>query len=96
MSHLLLSKILDGLAVAKRDGSAYLLSEDAEATAFISLGQEILSIPRLARVEGGGEVVVLTTYRGERFFFPPELVVGLRLGGREAGMPRIGAGFKQL
>ncbi len=96
MPHLLLFKILEGLPLAKRDGAAYLLSEEAEATAFISMGQEILSIPRLARVESGAEVVVLTTYRGERFFFPPEQVVGLKLGGRESGMARTGAGFKQF
>jgi hypothetical protein len=93
MAHLVMSKILEGTQGVKKDGSAYLLTEEIEATAYVALGQEVLQVARLARVEWGAEAVTLLTHKGERFFFPPEQIVGLKLGG-EAKASRSAAGFR--
>ena len=77
----------------KKDGSAFILSEELDANAYVALGQEVLQIPRLARVDIAGDVVTLLTFKNERFYFPPEQIVGLRLGGTEAHRGRLQAGF---
>ena len=93
MPHLLVAKILDGTAGIKKDGPAYLVAEEIDATAYVSLGQEVLQVVRLSRVEIAAEALMLTTHKGERFFFPPEQLVGLRLGGELKG-PKSSAGFR--
>lgn len=94
MPHLVLSKILDGAQGVKKDGGTYHLVEELDATAYVALGQEVLQVARLARVETGSEVVTLATHKGERFFFPPEQIVGLKLGS-EAKAQRSAAGFNR-
>ena len=74
----------------------FVLGEELDANAYIALGQEVMQIPRLARVEISGDVVTLTTHKSERFYFPPEQIVGLRLGGGEARASRSSAGFNAL
>jgi len=96
MPHLLIGKILETTAGVKKDGAAWLVSEELDGNAYVALGQEVLQIPRLARVEIASDVVMLTTYKNERFYFPPEQVVGLRLGGPEAHKARLQAGFSKL
>jgi hypothetical protein len=93
MPHLLLGKILDGAHGVKKDGSAHLVPEEMEATLYVALGEEVLQVARLARVETGTDVVTITTHKGERFFFPPEQVVGLKLGAEAKG-PKPAAGFR--
>jgi hypothetical protein len=93
MSHLLIGKVLEGAPGVKRDGAAFLLPEELDGNAYIALGQEVLQIPRLQRVEVTTDLVVLTTFKNERFYFPPEQVVGLRIGGPEAHKARSAAGF---
>jgi hypothetical protein len=94
MSFLALGKILDGAQGVKRDGADYLVAEELDAQIFISLGHEVLQIPRLQRVTLGQEVVTMATHTGERFYFPPEQIVGLKFGGKEAKAARTGAGFR--
>jgi hypothetical protein len=94
MPHLVLNKILDGVPGVKRDGAAYLLAEDLECTAFIALGAEVLQVARVLRFDVAGELVTLSTQKGERFFFPPEQIVGLRLGG-EGKAAKLSAGFSK-
>jgi hypothetical protein len=94
MPHLSLPPILDGATGITREGSAYLLGEDLEATLFISLGQEVLQVGRLSRIELGSEVVTLLTHKSERFFFPLQQIIGLRLGGDANRGSRSAAGFR--
>src|SRR4051812_40155177 len=93
MPSLQLAKVLDGAPGVKKDGAAYVVPEELDANVFIALGQEVLQIPRLARVGVGGDKLTLTTHKGERFFTPHDQVAGLRIGGPEAKAGRSGAGF---
>jgi hypothetical protein len=92
MPHLILNKILDGVQGVKKDGSAYLLSEELDATAFIALAAEVLQVARVQRVDIGADVVSFNTQKGERFYFPPEQVVGFKVGG-ELKASKLSAGF---
>jgi hypothetical protein len=93
MAFLLLGKILDGAPGVKKEGTVFLIAEEVDATAFISLGQEVLQIQRLSRVELGSDFLRLTTHKGEAFFFPPEEVVGFKFGAPERAS-RPSAGFR--
>jgi hypothetical protein len=87
-----IDKILSNAPQVKKDGNAFIVAEEVDATAYVALGQEVLQIPRLARVELSGEVV-LHTHKGERFYFAAEQVVGFRFGGPDAHQRHGGAGF---
>jgi hypothetical protein len=87
-----IAKILESVPGVKRDGTALLVPEELDATAFVSLGQEVLQIPKVQRVELSTEISI-ATHRGERFFFPIENVVGLKLGKQETKNSH-GAGFR--
>ncbi|HEY7956751.1 MAG TPA: hypothetical protein VII38_15715 [Polyangia bacterium] len=94
MAHLMLGKILEGVSDVKKDGAAYLLPEELDANVFVALGQEVLQVARLSRVEPGGDVVVLVTQKGERFYFPPEQIIGIRFGAPQRPS-RGSAGFSR-
>jgi hypothetical protein len=94
MPHLMLSKILDGAHGVKKDGAAYIINEELDATAFIALGSEVLQVARVMRVEVTNELVALQNQKGERFYFPPEQVVGLKVGG-EMRASKLSAGFSK-
>ena len=94
MPHLVLGKIFERIPTAKKDGSAWLLPDDVEATLFVALGEEILQVARISRVEIGTEVLEISTHKQERFFFPPEQIVGLRVGGGDKLANRSSAGFR--
>ena len=87
-----LEKVLSSAPQVKKDGNAYAVAEEADAIAYIALGNDVLQIARLSRVELGSEVV-LHTYKSERFYFSPEQIVGFRFGGPEAKHRASGAGF---
>ena len=87
-----IDKILQGAPQVKKEGNAYAIAEEADATAFLALGHEVLQIPRIQRVELSSEIVI-TTYKGERFYFSADQVVGFRFGGPEARSKSGGAGF---
>jgi hypothetical protein len=93
MAYLLLGKVLDGAPGVKKEGTAYLIAEEVDATVFISLGQETLQIQRLSRVELGSDHLRVTTHKGEVFFFPPEQVAGFKFGAPERAS-RPSAGFR--
>jgi len=93
MSHLVLGKVLDRLSHVKKDGAAYLLGEELEAVLYVGIGQEVLQIPKLARIEIGTECIEITNHKQERFFFTPEQVIGFRIGG-ETNKLRGSAGFR--
>ena len=87
-----IDKILQSAPQVKKDGNAFVIPEEVDATAYIALGQEVLQIPRIMRVELSTEVVFVT-HKGERFYFRAEQVVGFRFGGPEARNKHGGAGF---
>ena len=84
-------KILDGAPGVKKDGSSYNIPEEVDATLFVALGQEVLQLPRVSRVELG-ETVRIGNHKGETFFFPGENLVGVKLGAPERSQ-KHGAGF---
>ncbi len=87
-----IDKILQSAPQVKKDGNAYVIPEEVDATAYVTLGHEVLQIPRISRVELGSEVV-FTTYKSERFYFAADQVCGFRFGGPEARAKHGGAGF---
>src|SRR5438067_2507961 len=93
MAFLQISKVLESTQGVKKDGSAWLIPEELDATVYVALGHEILQIPRLSRIELGADVTSFVTHKNERFYFPPDQVTGLRVGGPEAKAGRMGAGF---
>jgi hypothetical protein len=93
MPHLVLGKILERIPNAKKDGAAWLLPDDIEATLFVALGEEVLQVAKIARIDIGTEVLEISTHKQERFFFPPEQIVGFRVGGESKAL-RGSAGFR--
>ena len=93
MPHLVLGKILERIPTAKKDGTSWHLADETEATLFISLGEEVLQVAKVARIDVGAEVLEISTHKQERFFFAPEQVVGLRVGGENKAI-RGSAGFR--
>lgn len=87
-----IDKVLSSAPQVKKDGNAYVIAEEVDATAFVALGHEVLQIPRLSRVELASEVM-MQTHKGERFYFLAEQVVGFRFGGPESRQRGGGAGF---
>lgn len=94
MAFLVLPKILDHSPGVKKDGAAYVISEEVDANAFVSLGQETLQLQRLQRVEVSAEHLRFVTHKGEVFYFPPEQVVGFKFGTPEKAS-RGSAGFSR-
>jgi hypothetical protein len=92
MATLPLSKILDSITAMKKDGAAYLLTEELDANLFVTLGHEVLQIPKVARIEVAADSLQVTTHKGERYYFVPEQFAGLRMGGDQKAN-RGSAGF---
>ena len=90
-----IDKILQSAPQVKKDGNAFVFSEEQDANVFVALGQEVLQIQRLARVELSSEVV-FQTHKGERFYFGVDQVVGFRFGAPESKHKLGGAGFTKL
>jgi hypothetical protein len=87
-----IEKILSTAPQVKKDGNSYVIPEEVDATAYVALGQEVLQIPRIMRVELTTEAV-FHTHKGERFYFSADQVVGFRFGGPESRGKGTGAGF---
>jgi hypothetical protein len=89
-----IDKILQKAPQVKKDGNAFIIPEEVDATAFVALGQEVLQIPRIMRVELSNEIV-LQTHKGEHYYFLVEQVVGFRFGSADARGKHPGAGFSK-
>ncbi len=63
----------------KPEKQSYAIAEDRDATALIGGTGEFLSIDRVVRVEARDKYVLFETGKRERFFFPYEVVLGLKL-----------------
>ena len=73
-------KILEAAPGVKKDGNTYNIPEEVDATLFVALGQEVLQLARVARIDVGGEALRIGTHKGETLWFPQENVVGVKLG----------------
>ena len=51
MAFLIVGKILDSVPGVKKDGNSYNIAEEVDATLFVALGQEVMQLPRVAKVE---------------------------------------------
>jgi hypothetical protein len=87
-----IDKILQSAPQVKKDGTAYILPEEVDATAYVALGQEVLQIPRIMRIEISSEALFVT-HKGERYYFSADQIVGFRFGGPEGRHKQGGAGF---
>ncbi len=83
MAFLMVGKVLDSAPGVKKDGNSYNIPEEVDATLFVALGQEVLQLTRVSKVEITGDSVRMVTHKGEMFFFPPDNVVGVKLGAPE-------------
>jgi hypothetical protein len=89
---MIVAKVLDAVSGVKKDGSAYVIPEELEGSAWITIGNEVLQIARIQRLEAKGDLCVITTHRGEQFFFTPEQIAVLKFGSSSVKPSRF-AGF---
>ena len=89
-----LSRILDGVTGVRKDGGAHLFPEDVDVSIFIGLPAEVLSLPRVARLTSTPDMVTIETAKGERYYFAPEVIVGVKVGGAENKAHPRGPGFR--
>ena len=89
-----LTRILDGVAGVRKDGGAHLFSDETDVSIFIGLPAEVLNLPRVTRLTSTPDMLTIETSKGERFYFPPEVVVGVKVGSPETKAHPRGAGFR--
>ena len=63
----------------KPEKQTYAIAEDRDATALIGGTGEFMSIDRVVQVDLRDKYVLFETSKRERFFFPYEVVIGLKL-----------------
>ncbi len=90
----LVARILDGIAGVRKDGGGWQIPDGLEVSAFFALPSELLAVQRCARLEPSGEVLAIETHKGERFYFPLELLAGLKSATVERATGNRGAGFR--
>src|SRR5688572_27324994 len=89
-----LTEILGKHAGARKDGAAFVLANDVEATLFIALEGETLQVPRVQRVEITDTLVVIDSNRGERYAVALEDVRAVKVDRTSDGKGRDrSAGF---
>jgi hypothetical protein len=91
----LLTTMLDGQKGIRKDGNSYVLDESVHATFFVGGTVEVMSVPRVVRVELGKEICTLSTARRERFLFPVDALLGVKIE-EATDTPKSsgGAGFR--
>src|SRR5690606_22806782 len=85
MTSKVLSEIFIKHGSGAREGDAVRLTRDADASLFVTMGSETLTINRVTMVEFTPEVLIATTHRHERFIIAYEDVRGVRFGKSEPG-----------
>lgn len=85
--------ILETNSAVKRDNNSYVIAEELDVTLFVTLGKDVMQVPKLARLDRKDEIVHLTTQKGDRFFFFEGDVVGLSFGAQNGKSKSAGAGF---
>jgi len=87
----LITRVFEGISGARKDGGAWLFPEEVEVSLYVSLPAEVLTLPKVSRVLPTAELLTVETHRGERFYFAPEDLSGVKVGStRERDR---GAGF---
>jgi hypothetical protein len=91
-----LAAMLDGQKGIRREGSTYLIEESLVATILAgSAAGELITVPKVGRIDLGKEFCAFHTHKGERYFFQSDLVVGLKLEEAEDRRKAPGsAGFR--
>jgi hypothetical protein len=64
---------------AKGGANGFVIREDREATCFVSAPGELLSIPRIVKVELKEKFLSLQNHKEERFLFYYEDVLGFKV-----------------
>ncbi len=88
-----IGRILDGIGGVRKDGGTYLVPEELDLSVFVGLGAEVLTIPRVTRLTPTPDLVTIDTVKGDRLYFPPDFVVGMKTGVTELKGPRA-TGFR--
>ena len=89
-----IARVLDGVKSVKKEGAAWVIPDDVELSVFIALPSEVLAVPRCSRIDSNGDVLSLETHKGERFWFPIDVVAGLKSAVAETRAAGRGAGFR--
>lgn len=77
---------------ARKDGAAYVVPGDAEASIFIALEGETLTVAKVARLEPADTVVYVDTAKGERYVVAAEDIRAVKIDRSEV-VRRGAAGF---
>jgi len=92
--------VLDRLPAVESQGEAYLLGPSLDATVFAQAGADVLTVPRVDRIELRPEYAALMGSKGEILVFPYEQIAGLKIeprggsavsGGTSKSPPGFGA-----
>ena len=89
----LITRILDGVPGVRKEGGAYLLPEHPEVSIYLSLSAELLTVPRVARVQPTADLIQIETHKGETYLFTADVVAGAKLGAGDTKAGRASAGF---
>jgi hypothetical protein len=80
-------------AHAKKEGTSWVIPPDTEATLFVGLPGETLTIPRITRLELKDGSVVAVTARSETFALLCEDIRAVKVEHSEHGRKERSAGF---
>ncbi|HEY3355496.1 MAG TPA: hypothetical protein VGQ83_19760 [Polyangia bacterium] len=94
MTHETIGAIIGELPAVRREGEAYLLAADHEATFFVGAAGGMLPVGKIHRIELRKEFLLLETLKRERFYFDYADVVGMKIDLPEPGKQSHGAGFR--
>ena len=78
---------------ARKDGHAYLVPGDHEASLFVALEGETLAVTRVTRLEVSDTLLVVDTAKGERFVIAAEDVRAVKVDRGEGKGRERSAGF---
>lgn len=90
----LLTRILDGVPNVRKEGTAWLVADEADLSIYIGLPSEVLTIARVSRISTATDLLTVETGKGERFYFTHDMVAGLKVGPSEHKGGGRGAGFR--
>ena len=88
MTQKVLTDVLMKYGPAEREGDEVRLGKDAEASVFVSVGDETLTLQRVGAVELHHDYLVISTRRDEHYVMAYEDVRVVRFGprGKKAGL----------
>jgi hypothetical protein len=78
---------------ARKEGTAYLVPHEAEASIFVTLEGDTLTIAKVTRLEVEGTLVLIDTAKHERYVVAAEDVRAVKIDRGEAPRRDRSAGF---